>query len=92
MTPTGGIEPGPHGWEASAPAHLCAASLILGTTRPGESLCPSHLDTEPFYIYIIVGLPELDLHLRLIGLVVGSFNLNGVSGRADLCKRASMED
>ena len=42
--------------------------------------------------YIIVGLPELDLHLRLIGLVVGSFNLNGISGRADLCKRASMED
>ena len=30
-----------------------------------------------------MGLPEHDFHLRHIGLVVGSFNLNGLSGRAD---------
>ena len=26
-----------------------------------------------------MGLPELDFHLRHIGLIVGSFNLNSVS-------------
>ena len=54
--------------------------------------CPSHLDTEPSFFFIIVELPELGFHLRLIGLVVGSFNLNGLSGRADLYKRTSVEE
>ena len=53
-------------------------------------MSPSHLDTEPSF-FIIGGLPELDFHLRLIGLVVGSFNLNGFSGRADLYKLGGLE-
>ena len=38
-----------------------------GTTTPGESTSPSHLDTAAF-LFKIVGLAERDFHLRLTGL------------------------
>lgn len=39
--------------------------------------CPSHLDTAAFFLKFVC-LTELGFHLRLIGLVVGSFDLNNV--------------